>query len=1287
MKNNYLLKMALPIQIFCTITICSFFYSQAYGTANNKFLVNNIHYLNGKIVADTCTPVSTLSCAAIKVSLPYNLNFNAGVSGTILDKNGLGTGFTTVNTYSGSRLSADGQPTNSNVPGYVPSKITITGGQLQIITNKGIDYLTNNNQLNVLGVQVKPVAKLQLEIKVINPYNGTQSQQAGLWYGLNDKTFIKLTIAGNKVELRKELNDVSSTTAGISNPDQRITGIISGLNNQTVRLRMVIDSTANTIQGFYSIDGVNYINVGSSYSSASINITNMGITTGSVAYASIYATHRNSTTAVTYRFDDFAATSIAVPISQSVNINFQPSTASVPPGYIPDTGLPYDATRKYGWINPVTKQPVSLEANMRLRSGTGDLKQLTLVQMQATTNNQVPGTWEYAVANGQYIVTVSSGDTGYFDSNNQINVEGLPTISDYTQSTTVKYRTGTAKVNVTDGKLTIDATGGTNTKMNYITFSPATTVTDATIPTASARFIGTVKSANTYDDQVQVFLTAADAGGSGLAQFQYSLNNGAYVDYKSPFIINTAGSYTLKVRAVDGNNNETITNAYSFSVVAQPATGAYMVLKNLDNFPSNDRLVASLIQTPWRRVSPDTTPYNVNHDKVRLRVNNKGTGKLIISNLKLSNPAAWKIVSINSDTLANVPASVASKGFSDITIQFIAKDAATRLKVFTDTLIITSNDSIFPIKKVLLSGIWQKAGEGVNEPYAQQIINAFGFASIVGYAHDDNGIHGATRVPNSSEVNANYFVRADNTKPITVYQVAAYHGCCSAVESIRYFDKGSSSNKNVFTHNNLDGQSVLPRLIGSSTVLAQGSFTPTGTFGLRVGSSSTDRNQNVDSLIGIRVLKAFDGQGNIIPNAYFLDCDYLGTSFTNYDYQDNIYYVENMRPDSGTVNYSELAVLPVTAINFATTTTGATTTVPITFKNMGMTYPNGTSDPAITLKSMKIVGPDAAEFATGAFPAGTLNIQTSKNFNVKFVPTSAGIKNAALLVNYNNTASPMRIPLYGIANTTTSTVNVIKRIKGGSDVNITIENIAYEADNSYRKGSIKLDKQVILGPVAGTDVDSLYQTYLSAAADGAETRYEIPVTNGNYQVRMHFIENYFTGPGLRVFNINIENQQVLTNFDIFNEVGYRTALVKDFNATVTDGVLTIKFNPTLNRVALAALELFQITNNNSTATLASTADVLIAPPPTISEKRIMVYPNPNNGSFFNLNLNHFAASEKVEVSVTNTWGKLMQSQSIVTDLSGNANVIFSLNSVLNRGVYIINAKATSGKLYSKLVVE
>ncbi|AMR33522.1 hypothetical protein A0256_19890 [Mucilaginibacter sp. PAMC 26640] len=1246
--------------------------------------------IGGTAVADTCSPVSTLNCSAIQVALPYNLNFTSPVAGTISDKSGQGTGFTTVNTYSGTRLAVDGTRTFSAVPGYEPSKITLTGGRLQLVSNKGIDYQANNNQINVLGVQVAPVKKLQIDAKVVSPYNGTQAQQAGIWFGLNDKTFIKLTIAGNKVELRREINDVSSTTTGTGNPDQRTTAVISGLNSKIVSLRLIIDSANNTVEGYYSTDSSTFINVGSSYPTTSVSVAGMNIT-NTAAYAAIYSSYRNGTAPITYTFDDFAVTSLTVPVvppTQNVNINFQTAATTTPSGYVADTGLPYDATRQFGWINPNTKQPVDLQANMRLRTATGDIKQLSLVQMQATTGGQVPGTWEYAVTNGQYRVTVSAGDNGYYDSNNQINVEGLPAIADFSQTTGTKYRTATAVVQVSDSKLTVDANGGTNSKLNYITFAPAAAVTDNTAPTATARFVGTLKSAGAYDDEVQVFLSSTDAGGSGLAALQYSLNAGAFVDYKAPFILGTAGSYTLAVKAIDANGNTT-TNSYNFSVIAQSNSGAYMSLKNLDAFPSNDRLVFSLIQVPWRRTSPDTTPYNANHDRVKLRINNKGTGKLKVNNLKLSNPAVWKIVSVNTDTLATVPFSVTSGNFTDVTIQFIAKNAATRLKVFNDTLTIASTDSISPLKKVILSGIWQKEGESTNEPYAQQLINAFGFGTIVGYGHDDGNVDGATRVSNSSEINADYFVRADASKPVTITQLAAYHGCCSATESIKYFNKGSSSNLNLFTHNPLDGQSILPRLIGSTTNLARGTFNPTTEFGFRVGTSSTDRKQNINGLIGIRVLKALDAAGNVIPNAYFLDCDYLGTSFTNYDYQDNIYYIENMRPDSGTVNYSELVSLPNTAFSFGPTVTGSSQTIAVTLKNNGNSYADSTSDPSIQIKSVKITGPNASEFSTPSFTTTTIGVQGVKNINVKFSPASVGIKNALLIVNYNSGLAPLRIPLYGIGNTATATVNVVKRIKGGADATVTIGNTAWEGDKNYRTGSIKLDKQVISSPIAGTDIDSLYQTYLSAAADFAETRYEIPVTNGDYLVRMHFVENYWTDAGLRVFGINIENQLVLPNFDIFSEAGYRTAMVKDFTTTVNDGVLTIKFNPTANRVALAALELYQVSNVDPRTVTVSNNNSLLADKvdSASTDKKLVVYPNPNLGSQFNLSMSNFPKGESGVITISDSFGKTIQTQKYITDAYGMAWMQIQLNHALSRGVYIINVRSNSGTMYSKLLVQ
>ncbi|MDB5286112.1 MAG: hypothetical protein JWR05_1061, partial [Mucilaginibacter sp.] len=794
-------------------------------------------------------------------------------------------------------------------------------------------------------------------------------------------------------------------------------------------------------------------------------------------------------------------------VAQTTNINFQPSGTAAPAGYLADNGLPFDATRKYGWISPTTKQPVNLTANMRLRSGPGDFKQLSLVQMQSATNGQVPGTWEHAVTNGRYRVTISSGDNNYYDSDHQINVEGLPTITDFIPTSQTRFRVATALVQVNDGKLTVDATGGVNTKMNYLNFLPATTVTDASSPTASARFSGSKSSTNVYNNQVQIFLSAMDVGASGLASLQYAINDGSYINYKSPFTLNIAGAYTLKVKATDANKNEKITS-YNFAVTAATVSGAYMSLKNMDLIPANDVLVFSLVQKPWRRTSPDTTPYNANHDRVRLRIYNIGTGKLNVTNLKLSNTVSWKIASVNNDTTVRLPFSVNSKAYSEVVVQFKAKDVGTRIVGLNDTLTIVSNDSIAPTKKVMLHGIWQAAGEGTNEPYAQQIISTFGYKSITGYSHDDGNINGTARVPNSSEVVASYFIQADKSKPVTIHQLAAYHGCCSAVETISYYAKGSSSATRVFTHNNLYGQSVVPRIQGSTTLPAQGSFNFSGSFGFKVGSSFSDRTKNYQGLIGIRILKAMDPSGNIIPNAYIFDCDYLGTQFTNYDYQDNVYYVENIKPESGSAHYSDLACVTSSDVNFTKTLTGATTSVNLTLKNMGQKYPDGTSDSDIKLTSVKIVGPNAAEFSSTALATSTLTVQATTSITARFKPTSVGIKNAALLVYYNSSSSPLRIPLYGVANNSTSTVAVVRRIKGGSDVNLTIGNKLFEADKSFRGGSIKLDMQVVKSNVLGTDIDSLYQTYLSAATDLAATSYAIPITNGDYLIRMHFVENY-----------------------------------------------------------------------------------------------------------------------------------------------------------------------------------
>jgi hypothetical protein len=93
----------------------------------------------------------------------------------------------------------------------------------------------------------------------------------------------------------------------------------------------------------------------------------------------------------------------------------------------------------------------------------------------ANAANAINGNWEVQVANGNYDVTVSVGDGSYLDSKHYINIEGVPTIINFIPTTSMRFKSATISVSVADGFLTIDANGGTNTKINTVTIVPTTT--------------------------------------------------------------------------------------------------------------------------------------------------------------------------------------------------------------------------------------------------------------------------------------------------------------------------------------------------------------------------------------------------------------------------------------------------------------------------------------------------------------------------------------------------------------------------------------------------------------------------------------------------------------------------------------------------------------------------------------------------------------------------------------------------------------------------------------------
>ena len=105
------------------------------------------------------------------------------------------------------------------------------------------------------------------------------------------------------------------------------------------------------------------------------------------------------------------------------------------------------------------------------------------------------------------------------------------------------------------------------------------------------------------------------------------------------------------------------------------------------------------------------------------------------------------------------------------------------------------------------------------------------------------------------------------------------------------------------------------------------------------------------------------------------------------------------------------------------------------------------------------------------------------------------------------------------------------------------------------------------GPIGQTLDPALYQTERWGLR-----AYKFDVPNGTYRVTLRFSEGYFTSAGRRVFNVQIEGQTVLLNFDIFRAAGGRSkAYDRSFTIEVRDGQLMITFIPLTSEPAINAI--------------------------------------------------------------------------------------------------------------------
>jgi glucose/arabinose dehydrogenase len=259
-----------------------------------------------------CSPISSFTCPAVVKTLPVTINFT-GVEGGLKDKNGATTGFTMVDKPSAPLVT----PTYSNVPGYEPSKLAISSGKLLITTTAGISYLNpaqsakTNSQVNALGVGFIAPPKFAVQTTLVQPNAGSgKSEQAGLWFGLDEDNYVSLIVVSvgggaSKIEMRKEVAAMSGSTDAKSSASMN-------LSSSAVKLRVIVSKVSNTIEAFYSINGASEVKLGTLTIPQSFTAgkTLSDGVTANTTFAGIFATHRSAAAPLTFSFEDFKVSEI-----------------------------------------------------------------------------------------------------------------------------------------------------------------------------------------------------------------------------------------------------------------------------------------------------------------------------------------------------------------------------------------------------------------------------------------------------------------------------------------------------------------------------------------------------------------------------------------------------------------------------------------------------------------------------------------------------------------------------------------------------------------------------------------------------------------------------------------------------------------------------------------------------------------------------------------------------------------------------------------------------------------
>jgi len=205
--------------------------------------------------------------------------------------------------------------------------------------------------------------------------------------------------------------------------------------------------------------------------------------------------------------------------------------------------------------------------------------------------------------------------------------------------------------------------------------------------------------------------------------------------------------------------------------------------------------------------------------------------------------------------------------------------------------------------------------------------------------------------------------------------------------------------------------------------------------------------------------------------------------------------------------------------------------------------------------------------------------------------SSTGVYSAPATIPNNQTVMVTATSVADPTSSASATVNLlgstgIRVNAGGPNYDDPLGRL-WSADNGSSTGST----YSVTSAISGTSTPALYQTERYGTF-----QYQFALPDGDYTVNLKFAELYFTSTGQRQFNVKINGNQVLTNFDVVAAAGGGLKAVdKSFPVTVAGDQLSIQFIPVLSTPTVNAIEILP---QSGTSVSVSPATVALGPSQT-----------------------------------------------------------------------------------------